>query len=220
MAVNNGIALAIYTADTSASHTLSISGAVAQVVKIDEKYLPGNLATKSEVEEVRSIAEAGKIDPNSADTFATLFSKSDEFIGWYEAMPMLKYDQTAGKFFNNPITLDPIKINEIPFGNFMCIAFLDFNLSGFYGEWYIMYLEIQSTLVGDKRFVTGPMISPKGNVFYVKSNEVDENTAEGIFFELLMPEYMMLNSSTANSTKKFKITVDDSGTLKATEVTE
>ena len=220
MAVNNGIALAIYTADTSASHTLSISGAVAQVVKIDEKYLPGNLATKSEVEEVRSIAEAGKIDPNSADTFATLFSKSDEFIGWYEAMPMLKYDQTAGKFFNNPITLDPIKINEIPFGNFMCIAFLDFNLSGFYGEWYIMYLEIQSTLVGDKSFVTGPMISPKGNVFYVKSNEVDENTAEGIFFELLMPEYMMLNSSTANSTKKFKITVDDSGTLKATEVTE
>ena len=81
-----------------------------------------------------------------------------------------------------------------------------------------MYLEIKSTLVGDKYFVTGPVISPKGNVFYVKSNEVDENTAEGIFFELLMPEYMMINSSTANSTKKFKITVDDSGTLKATEI--
>ena len=220
MGVNNGKGIGIYTADTASSHTISISEMAAQVVKIDEKYLPGNLATKSEVEEVRSIAEAGKIDPNSADTFATLFSKSDEFIGWYEAMPMLKYDQTAGKFFNNPILLDPIKINEIPFGEFMCIAFLDFNLSGFYGEWYIMYLEIKSTLVGDKRFVTGPMISPKGNVFYVKSNEVDENTAEGIFFELLMPEYMMLNSSTANSTKKFKITVDDSGTLTATEVTK
>ena len=218
MNVENGQGIEIYTADTSASHTLSISRAVAQVVKIDEKYLPGNLATKSEVEEVRSIAEAGKIDPNSADTFATLFSKSDEFIGWYEAMPMLKYDQTAGKFFNNPITLDPIKINEIPFDNFMCIAFLNFNLSGFYGEWYIMYLEIKSTLVGDKRFVTGPMISPKGNVFYVKSNEVDENTAEGIFFELLMPEYMMINSSTSGSTKKFKITVDDSGAISATEV--
>ena len=219
MDVNNGPSIDIYTADTSASHTISISGFASPVIKIDEKYLPGNLATKSEVEEVRSIAEAGKIDPNSADTFATLFSKSDEFIGWYEAMPMLKYDRTAGKFFNNPITLDPIKINEIPFGNFMCIAFLDFNLSGFYGEWYIMYLEIKSTSVGDKRFVTGPMISPKGNVFYVKSNEVDENTAEGIFFELLMPEYMMINSSTKDSTKKFRITVDDSGTISATEVT-
>ena len=30
---------------------------------------------------------------------------------------------------------------------------------------------------------------------------------------------IILKSSTANSTKKFKITVDDSGTLKATEVT-
>lgn len=219
MDAGSGRGIGIYTADTASSHTISISGIAAQVVKIDEKYLSGNLATKSEVEEVRSIAVAGKIDPNSADTFATLFSKSDEFIGWYEAMPMLKYDQTAGKFFYNPITLDPIKINEIPFGNFMCNAFLDFNLSGFYGEWYIMYLEIKSTLVGDKRFVTGPMISPKGNVFYVKSNEVDENTEEGIFFELLMPEYMMLNSSTANSAKKFKITVDDSGTISATEVT-
>ena len=219
MGVNNGSFIQIITADTASSHTFSISGVVAQVVKIDEKYLPGNLATKLEVEEVRSIAEAGKIAPNSANTFATLFSKSNEFFGWYEAMPMLKYDQTAGKFFNNPITLDPIKINEIPFGNFMCIAFLDFNLSGFYGEWYIMYLGIKSTSVGDKRFVTGPMISPKGNVFYVKSNEVDENTAEGIFFELLMPEYMMINSSTKDSTKKFRITVDDSGTISATEVT-
>ena len=219
MIVANGSAIDIYTKDTSVSHTISISGTAPQVVKIDEKYLPGNLATKLEVEEVRSIAEAGKIDPNSAYTFATLFSKNNKFIGWYEAMPMLKYDQTAGKFFNNPITLDPIKINEIPFGNFMCIAFLDFNLSEFYGEWYIMYLEIKSNSVGDKRFVTGPMISPKGNVFYVKSNEVDENTAEGIFFELLMPEYMMINSSTKDSTKKFRITVDDSGTISATEVT-
>lgn len=32
-------------------------------------------------------------------------------------------------------------------------------------------------------------------------------------------EGMILNSSTAGSTKKFKITVDDSGTLSATEVT-
>lgn len=134
-------------------------------------------------------------------------------------MPILKYDQTVGKFFIDGFETNPIKINEIPFGNFMCIAFLDFNLSGFYGEWYIMHLEIKSTLVGDKRFVTGPMISPKGNVFYVKSNEVDENTAEGIFFELLMPEYMMINSSTSGSAKKFKITVDDSGTISATEVT-
>ena len=34
-----------------------------------------------------------------------------------------------------------------------------------------------------------------------------------------IPETFILRSSTANSTKQFKITVDDTGTLSATEVT-
>ena len=34
-----------------------------------------------------------------------------------------------------------------------------------------------------------------------------------------IPETLILHSSTAGSTKKFKITVDDTGTLSATEVT-
>lgn len=34
-----------------------------------------------------------------------------------------------------------------------------------------------------------------------------------------IPETFILHSSTSNSTKKFKITVDDSGTISATEVT-
>ena len=98
----------------------------------------------------------------------------------------------------------------------MCLAYLEF--PGVSDGWHIMYISTESTVVGDKRFVAGPAISPKGNMFYVKSNEVDENTAEGIFFELLMPEHMMINSSTSGSTKKFKITVDDSGAISATEV--
>ena len=40
MDVNNGMALAIFTADTSASHTISISRFTQEVVKIDRKYLP------------------------------------------------------------------------------------------------------------------------------------------------------------------------------------
>ena len=40
MYVNNGIALVIYTADTTSSHTFSISGTAPQVVKINPKYLP------------------------------------------------------------------------------------------------------------------------------------------------------------------------------------
>ena len=43
MTVINGKGIMIATADTSASHTFSISGFVTEVVKIDEKYLPDQL---------------------------------------------------------------------------------------------------------------------------------------------------------------------------------
>ena len=43
MTVINGKGITIATADTSDSHTFSISGFVTEVVKIDEKYLPDPL---------------------------------------------------------------------------------------------------------------------------------------------------------------------------------
>lgn len=43
MAVTNGEGIMIATTDTSASHTISISGFVQGVVQIDEKYLPDQL---------------------------------------------------------------------------------------------------------------------------------------------------------------------------------
>ncbi len=43
MVIMNGEGIRIVAADTSASHTISISGAVAPVVKIDKKYLPSTI---------------------------------------------------------------------------------------------------------------------------------------------------------------------------------
>ena len=48
MAISNGEGIQIGTADTSASHTISISGMVAPVVKIDRKYLPIPFKPKGE----------------------------------------------------------------------------------------------------------------------------------------------------------------------------
>ena len=48
MLVNNGEDITIGTTDTSASHTISISGMVAPVVKIDEKYVPVPAKPKGE----------------------------------------------------------------------------------------------------------------------------------------------------------------------------
>ena len=50
IAIRNVGRIDIATQNTSASHTISISGIVQEVVKIDEKYLPDTVATKSDVE--------------------------------------------------------------------------------------------------------------------------------------------------------------------------
>ena len=65
MGIMNGAGIVIVTTDTSASHTFSISGMVAQVVKIAEKYLPENLATKSEVEVAQAAADNAQASANS-----------------------------------------------------------------------------------------------------------------------------------------------------------
>ena len=70
MMVHNGVGIIIGTADTSASHTFSISGFAPEVVKIDEKYLPDNLATKLDVEVVQTTANAAQTTANAAQTTA------------------------------------------------------------------------------------------------------------------------------------------------------
>ena len=66
MAVKNGRRIQIGTADTSASHTFSISGFVSEIVKIDEKYLPNTVATKSEVEVAQNTANEAQTTADAA----------------------------------------------------------------------------------------------------------------------------------------------------------
>ena len=53
---------------------------------------------------------------------------------------------------------------------------------------------------------------------YTEGNTID--TAGTGQFTLMQIDGLTIKSSTANSTKKFRITVDDTGTLTATEVTD
>ena len=71
MAVKNGVEIQIAAADTSASHTFSISGLVQEVVKIDRKYLPDTIATKSEVEAAQTAANNAQTTANNAQTTAS-----------------------------------------------------------------------------------------------------------------------------------------------------
>ena len=70
MGVSNGQGIFVVTADTSASHTFSISGLVQEVVKIDEKYLPDTVATKSEVNAAQRAASTANTAAKNAQTTA------------------------------------------------------------------------------------------------------------------------------------------------------
>ena len=72
MGVNNGKGITIITADTSASHMISISGWTTQVVKIDEKYLPDTVATKSDVEAAQVMANNAQSTADNAQSTANV----------------------------------------------------------------------------------------------------------------------------------------------------
>ena len=66
MGIANGRGIQIAAADTSSSHTISISGWTTQVVKIDEKYLPDTVATKSDVEAAQVMANDAQSTADNA----------------------------------------------------------------------------------------------------------------------------------------------------------
>ena len=207
-------------------HTIEIS--TIKVVKLDKKYLPDTIATKSEVETAqatannaqntannaqnianaaKTAAENAKIDPISYNYCATLFSKYGEFVGWYETMGTLAYEPKSGSFYRSWFETTPLKYEDIPFDEFICTTYLSVGELPY--RKYLLFLTKLTFVNGWG--IEGVAIDSRGGTFYVKTPTVDKSTGEGLFLDFLPQDYMLINSSTRNSTKKFKITVDDSG---------
>ena len=82
MLVNNGEDIAIGTTDTSASHTISISGMAPPVIKIDEKYLPFPFKPKGE----------SYLTFSSPNEFT--LTKSRSYGGWDGTLEYFASDET------------------------------------------------------------------------------------------------------------------------------
>ena len=166
----------------------------------------------------KTAAESAKIDPISYNYCAALFSKYRKFVGWYRTMPILEYNETLGSFYRSVFETTPLKRGDIPFNEFICEGNFIFGESS--SKRYILFLTIyDSTGPSAAWRVRGFAIGEQGDTFYVESPPVGISTGEGLFLKLLPKNHMIMNSSTPDSTKRFKITVDDTGTLSATEVT-
>ena len=268
MNVENGQGIEIYTADASASHTLSISVLSTGIVKIDEKYLPDTTATKSEVEvahnkanaaqnkanaaqstanTAKSTADAAQTTANAAQTTANAAQsaanaaqsaantalermvepytrntqmaplyKNSGFSAWRGVVQEISYDKTEGYFFTNTFDTTELKKKDMPDDTFCVNVYVEKKSA----MAFLSCFSTGSNYWGVRGFaiITGGD-SQTGEILYVSSNTISPYSAKGLFLTFSAPSSMLLKSSTANSDKQFRITVDDSGTISATEVT-
>lgn len=170
---------------------------------------------KTTAETAQSTANEAKtaaIVKNPKNYLAALFSKKNNYE-WFETPMILSYHNTRGFFYKDGWSTDsPLSIETMP-SHFVCItSILQFGR--------VILLLSRYRNASDNRWgVTGIALSEIHGICKVVSTLIAQNVSEGLFLTITPVRDIELASSTPNSTKKFKITVDDSGTISATEVT-
>lgn len=155
---------------------------------------------QSAAETAQSVAETARHEAYNAFDKAQAAKHTAD-----AAIAQLNYDN--GHFYTRSDLKTPLNLRSImSMGEFM---FYDYTLGG-----YI----IASAGRANKYFISGIVL--EGAVHYIASDghtNLDDTT---FTFHIQQVNNVILQSSTTSSTKQFKITVDDSGTISATEVTK
>ena len=202
----------IYTLDTSASHAISISSfASAEVVKIPDKYISDTF---------RDVVIAGYPLNWSEDDWA-------KYYGLFQSGKLLMING-IGSANSTGYVLSMFYVSHGAH-----------NISAINSHGYFYSLGVNQDSEEDK-FYWVPIINRGDFYFRYEQTGSDTGTAyerletfDGLTFTtknanedevrqkvvLEGDKEIILSSSTSGSTKKFKITVDDSGTISATEVT-
>ena len=158
------------------------------------------------------------LTPNSRNYDAAYFTKSSKEMGWLSVYPTIQYNQTSGKFYKNSWDTNGLSGNDIP------IVFWTSMTKKLDGMQSVRNLDcllrrFQIEAGAASGWKIGGLAFTSHGIYEVTSNSILLSESEGLFLEFSPLQTMVLRSSTAGSTKKFKITVDDAGTLSATEVT-
>ena len=225
--VNNGRRIKIGTADASASHIISISGFVSGVVKIDEKYLPDTIATKSDVDE------------KLGNCIKTVNGTAPDASGNVE-LQTISEDVLSTDQYGNVIIVKNGVVFKNRLNQYGAISIGESNAAFLVKEGEtsnVMDTIFAFCAANDKNnnLSSDAICLPRNGIDFQSKNvvikslrrdyasvgviQLNDSTSHGVMVEITEDACFVLPSSTAGSTKKFKITVDDSGTLAATEVT-
>ena len=175
---------------------------------------------KSTADTAKSTADtalARVVDPYTGTKQMAPLYKNGGFSAWRQVVQNLSYDKTEGYFsadgrsttaLNGGDMPDGVFCARVNAGNKSAKAFLSKTATG-NSSWFV-----RGFAVIDDGY------SRTGEILYVSSNTIPEYAAKGLFLTFRAPDSMLLKSSTSGSDKQFRITVDDTGTLKATEFTD
>lgn len=212
MVIVSGKGIVIETLDTSDSHTFSISGVVEPIVKIPSKYIDKDTSGYIIVHKNLTMTEEDV--QNYIDAY---IKRKVVFIIW-NGMCINSID------FYNP--------NELNFttqhGEIYSITKNDEGLFVFdnkklmwarfpFAKAFGVYVNEKTTKIFPES--SHPGVGTTNTVFEVRPDGMKSKSFEVLGNGEAVAPALILYSSTANSTKKFRITVDDSGALKATKVT-
>lgn len=225
MVVDNGSGILIGTTDTSASHTLSISRIVAEIVKIPAKYIDKDASGYIAIHENYTMTEQ-----EAQNYFNAISKRQVVFIIWGP----LCISTISVNTETNSTGVSVVKLYVgTPNGESYTIAQ---NSKGLFKliDRKLEYAKLpnnkamgddSSEITIDKgKIIIGSSTNYSGvgttdTLFYVQPNGNKSKSFEVLGNGEAVAPALILYSSTADSTKKFRITVDDNGTLSATEVT-
>lgn len=156
------------------------------------------------------------VEPYTRNAQMAPLYKNGGFSAWREVVQTIWYDKTEGYFFANAFDTTAIKEEDMPRGVFCVSVYVGNRPATAFLSHFRTINNFWS--VSGFAVITDPYYRT-GEVLYVSANTIPINEAKGLFLTFRAPDSMLLKSSTANSTKQFRITVDDSGNLTATEAT-
>lgn len=223
--VYNGMEITIATEDTSSSHTISIIGIVAPIVKIPAKYIDKNssgyIAIHSNDTMTQQEAENYKV---------AIGTKEVVFIIWnslcVSTMSISRVTDSTGAsadcIYVKSINGEEYKIvkNSEGLYDYNDREFSDFKIPGYNRNGDSSpKIYVYKNLIRITPGTVHPGVGSTDALFSVRTNGTKSKDFNVLGNGEAVTPAIILYSSTPDSTKKFRITVDDSGTLTATEVT-
>ena len=176
-------------------------------------------STANTAKSTADTALARAVEPYTGITKMAPLYENGGFSAWRSVVQYLLYEKTEGYFSSDGRSTTALNSEDMPNGVF-CVnvyagnqsakAFLTKGVKAAgSGSWSVRGFAV----IDDGHYRTG-------EILYVSSNTIPQHAAKGLFLTFREPDSMLLKSSTSGSDKQFRITVDDAGTLKATEVTD